>query len=216
MPANHGFQLQESDVELLNYVFQLRLATMDHLATLSGRSMRALWNRLLKLKQRRYLVGVARFMQKQVYGIGPQGVMALVEQGYAPHEFTEKRLRHRELSEIGIRHSLFIADIHARLMTQTRTGPIVIAHWQESAALWDSVVVKHGEGVIPVRPDAYFILKQVARSEGKTRSIYSWKRISRPWRTLEWQRRSPGIFPTMSRGSTRGNTPACRRSQLPR
>lgn len=66
MSANNGFQLQERDIELLHSMYQLRLATIDHLAALSGRSTRALWARLLKLKERRYLASVARFMQKHV------------------------------------------------------------------------------------------------------------------------------------------------------
>jgi uroporphyrinogen-III synthase len=70
MPAKNGFELQDGDVELLHCVFRLRLATIDHLAALSGRSVRALWGRLLKLKERRYLASVARFMQKRVYAIG--------------------------------------------------------------------------------------------------------------------------------------------------
>src|SRR5438105_3407606 len=116
MPAKDGFVLQDSDIELLQYVFLLRIATIDHLAALSGRSVRALWGRLLKLKERRYLASVARFMQKRVYAIGSAGVAALCEHGHVPQEFREKRLRHHELKELGIRHSLFVADVHARLL----------------------------------------------------------------------------------------------------
>src|SRR6202167_1069684 len=113
MPAKNGFELQDRDIELLHSVHQLRIATIDHLSALSGRSVRALWGRLLKLKERRYLASIARFMQKQVYAIGSEGVPVLIEQGYAPAGLRERRLRHHELSEIGIRHSLFIADISA-------------------------------------------------------------------------------------------------------
>jgi len=91
MPAKDGFQLQDGDIELLHAVYQLRIATIDHLAALSGRSVRALWGRLLKLKTRRYLASVARFMQKQVYAIGSSGVPVLVEHGYAPRGFTDRR-----------------------------------------------------------------------------------------------------------------------------
>jgi hypothetical protein len=167
MPAKNGFELQDRDIELLNYVFQLRLATIDHLAALSGRSVRTLWGRLLKLKERRYLASVARLMQKQVYGIGSAGVPVLIEHGYAPRDMAEKRLRHHELTEIGIRHSLFVADIHARLILLTRNGSIQLSHWQEGQALWDSVVANKGEAAIPVRPDAYFVLRHTESPEGK-------------------------------------------------
>jgi hypothetical protein len=167
MPAKDGFQLQGRDIELLHFVHQLRIATVDHLAALSGRSVRALWGRLHKLQERRYLASVARFMQKNVYAVGSAGIPLLIEEGYAPEDIKEKRIRHRELTEIGIRHSLFIADIHARLLLLTRSGPIKLDHCQEGPSLWDSVTESTGEATLPVRPDAYFILKYVGRPEGK-------------------------------------------------
>jgi hypothetical protein len=169
MPASNGFQLQDRDIELLHCVYQLRIATIDHLAALSGRSVRALWGRLLKLKERRYLASVGRFMQKQVYAIGSEGVPVLIEHGYAPRDLVEKRLRHHELTEIGIRHSLFVADIHARVLLLTRGGPITLPHWQEGSALWDSVVPAKDDPAIPVRPDAYFVLRHAGRPEGKNK-----------------------------------------------
>src|ERR1700674_5627566 len=167
MPANNGFELQDSDIELLHSVHELRLATIDHLAALSGRSVRALWGRLLKLKERRYLASMARFMQKQVYAIGSEAAPILIEHGYAQRDLAAKRLRHHELTEIGIRHSLFIADIHTRMLLLTRSAPIKLDHWQEGSALWDSVVAQGDQPAIPVRPDAYFILKHANRPEGK-------------------------------------------------
>ena len=92
MPAKSGFQLQDGDIELLHSVYELRIATIDHLAALSGRSVRALWGRLHKLKERRYLTTVARFMQKQVYALGSEAKPVLVEHGYAPRDFAERRL----------------------------------------------------------------------------------------------------------------------------
>jgi hypothetical protein len=168
MPAKTGFELQASDIELLHFVYALRIATIDHLAALSGRSVRALWGRLHKLKERRYLASVARFMQKQVYALGSAGTPVLIEHGYAPKELSAKRLRHHELTEIGIRHSLFIADIHTRLLLLTKTGPITLTHWQEGSTLWDTVS-GDGKSTIPIRPDAYFVLKLAGRPEGKNK-----------------------------------------------
>jgi hypothetical protein len=167
MKTTEGFELQDRDIELLHFTYRLRLSTIDHLSALTGRSVRALWGRLHKLKERRYLASVARFMQKHVYAIGSKGVPVLVEQGYVPESFTERRPRHHELTEIGIRHSLFIADIHTRLLLLTTTGPFAVSHWEEGATLWDTVPNREGEAVTPIRPDAYFVLKHAGRPQGK-------------------------------------------------
>jgi hypothetical protein len=167
MPAKNGFELQDRDIELLHFVYQLRLATIDQLSALTGRSVRALRGRLHKLKERRYLSSVARFMQKHVYAVGKEGVSVLIEHGFAPNSFADKRTRHHELTEIGIRHSLFIADIHTRLLLLTKTGPITLPHWEEGVTTWDTVPNLDGEAAIPVRPDTYFILKHSGRPDGK-------------------------------------------------
>jgi hypothetical protein len=167
MPSKNGFELQERDSDLLNYVFQLRIATIDHLSPLCGRSVRALWGRLHKLKERRYLASVARFMQKHVYAIGPLGVPVLIEHGYASADLTEKRLRHNELTEIGIRHSLFVADIHMCMLLLTRRGPTTLSKWVEGQQLWDTVPGPEGESTIPVRPDGYLVLTSSGLPQGK-------------------------------------------------
>jgi hypothetical protein len=53
------------------------------------------------------------------------------------------------------------------MLLLTRSGPITLAHWQEGPALWDSVAPRRDDPPIPIRPDAYFILKHSGRSEGK-------------------------------------------------
>jgi hypothetical protein len=169
MPAKHGFELTDGDIELLHDVFMLRVATLDHLAALSGRSEIALWRRLRKLRERRYLTAAARLMQKNVYALGSEGVLAMIEQGYAPQTLAEKRIRHNELTELGLRHFVFTADIHLRLLLLAKPGPVKIADWQEGPALWDSASPSQAQPAIPVRPDAYFVLRHAERPEGRNR-----------------------------------------------
>ncbi len=171
MPAKNGFDLVNGDIDLLDYVFQLRLATIDHLSALSGRSVRALWGRLPKLRQHRYLSSPKRFMQKRVYGLGTLGVAALIDEGYASSELAARRLRHNELSEFGIRHSLFIADIHTRLLVFSRNGHIHLAHWQEGPSLWDTVPVGESGSHMPIRPDAHVVLADSGQSH-KTIQVF--------------------------------------------
>ena len=177
MPAKNGFELKDSDIELLHFVYRLRLATIDHLSALTGRSVRALWGRLRKLKERHYLASVARFMQKHVYAIGSEGVPVHIAHGYAPQGLAEKRLRHHELTEIGIRHSLFIADIHSRSLLLTKTGPITLSHWEEGATLWDTV---SRDGQSLDSPSVLMLISSSPMQGDRTEkmlSMCSWRRI---------------------------------------
>jgi hypothetical protein len=155
-PIN-GFQLVESDLALLKHAYQLRLATIDHLAALTGRSYKQTQKRLSKLEEQRYLTCLTRRPQKIIYTIGREGVPLLIEQGYAPRELAATRLRQHELKEFGLRHAVFIADIHVRLLQETRARSLVITKWVEGSSLWDSVTT--GENVtVPIRPDAWFTI----------------------------------------------------------
>lgn len=46
--------------------------------------------------------------------------------------------------------------------------PAEIVLWQEGQLPWDSVTARKGDPEIPVRPDAYFVLRQIARPDGRS------------------------------------------------
>ncbi len=106
MQELNGFQLVPTDLALVKHAYELRLATIDHLACLSGRSYKQTQKRLVKLEERRYLTCLTRRPQKHVYTIGREGVPLLIEQGFAPRELAATRLRQHELKEFGLRHAL--------------------------------------------------------------------------------------------------------------
>jgi len=164
MPATTGFQLVQSDLALLQYVYELRLATIDHLATLSDRSYKQTQKRLAKLEERRYLACLARRPHKHVYAIGSAGIPVLIEHGYAPQQISGQRLRQTELKELGIRHAVFIADIHVKVLQLTRSQSHTLARWMEGPSLWDRVATS-GNVVIPVRPDALFTIASPAEEK---------------------------------------------------
>lgn len=168
MPSKSGFQLQASDLDFLHYTFQLRLATIDHLAELSGRSYKQTQKRLAALEERHYLKLVQKRPHKHVYAIGREGVPLLIEHGFAPRELSEKRLRENELKELGIKHSIFVADIHVRLLQLTKARSLQLANWIEGKTLWDRVTTADNLEV-PIRPDALFT---VAPLDGKWRSHF--------------------------------------------
>lgn len=92
-----------------------------------------------------------------MYAIGREGVPLLIEHGYAPRELADKRLRQHELKELGIRHAIFIADIHVRLLQITRAQAHAVAKWAEGPSLFDQVTTS-GNVVVPIRPDALFTI----------------------------------------------------------
>ncbi|SRR5579871_30875 len=157
MPATTGFQLVESDLALLQHVHELRLATIEHLAALSGRSYKQTQKRLAKLEERRYLACLARRPQKHVYAIGSAGIPVLIEHGYAPQEIAGQRLRQTELKELGIRHAVFVADIHVKVLQLTNTQAYTLPRWTEGPSLWDRVT-SSSNVIIPIRPDALFTI----------------------------------------------------------
>jgi hypothetical protein len=170
MPAKQGFQLVESDVTLLHYAFQLRVATLELLAQVAGRSYKNTHKRVQKLAERKYLSILTKRPEKHIYATGPESVPILIDRGFAPADLAEKRLRNYELKQLGMKHFLHVAAIHARLIALTRHGPVELAHWQEGAGLWDHAAVDGA--VLPVRPDAWFTLRHTGRPETKNKLHY--------------------------------------------
>lgn len=172
MPATpNGFQLVDGDLEILRFALELRHATIENLAELCGRSYTRTHKRVEKLTERHYLACLTRRPAKHIYALGPEGVAALIEQGYAPQELAGKRIRHGELKEIYILHTLFVSAIHAKLIVLARSTPIKLVDWDEGRSLWDSVPVRDEMGVrvIPVCPDARFALKHTGLPDGKNK-----------------------------------------------
>ena len=168
MPITTGFKLVEGDVDIVRFIHELRLATIDHVATLTSRSYKRTADRLAKLGSEGYLKYVAKRPHKLVYAIGRTGAVLLVEQGFAPRDLAERRLRDHELKDLGIKHALLVAEIHARVIMLTRGRPFALTRWTEGSSLWDRVTTANNVD-LPVRPDALFSL---AWTEGKGRAHF--------------------------------------------
>jgi hypothetical protein len=155
--SSTGFQFNERDAEIVHYVYQLRVATIDHLAALANRSRKALERRLPKLREQRYLTRLKPRPSKGLYILGPEAAQVLIEGGYAPDDFAERRRREREWKDLFIPHALLAASIHAKLLLLSRESPMKLVEWQhDQPKFWDSVETP--EGKLPIQPDAYFVL----------------------------------------------------------
>jgi hypothetical protein len=172
MPAKNGFLLTPSDLNYLRSIYTLRLATIDHLAALSGlygptRSYTRTQKRTRKLAAHGFLKAVTKPPRKTLYALGPEGIEALVHLGEAPETLRTKRPRETELKDLFIAHFTMVKDIQVTIMTALAGTVLRMERWNEGPALYDSVIVHGEEKRIPVRPDAAFVLRDTSRPEGK-------------------------------------------------
>lgn len=175
MPAKDGFHLTDDDIEILRFVHEVRLAHIGHIVALTGRSEKAIARRLSKLEERRYLSCRKRPPQKHLYWVGGEGLPVLVEAGFAPEEVLSRRPRESELKDLWLRHFLLVVDIHVKLILETREGSIQLLKWTEGSLLFDRVTVRDERGrqvIIPIRPDAAFVLRSIALPEGKNTAFF--------------------------------------------
>ncbi len=171
MPST-GFQFTDRDAEIVHYVYQLRVATLDHLAALTNRSYKTLERRVPKLRVERYLRRLKPRPHKGLYVLGSQGVRVLIEGGYATDELAEQRHRENEWKDLSIPHALLVASIHAKLLLLSHHNPIKLALWQHEDASLQDTVQTPSDGKLPVRPDAHFILQHTGRAAGRNKEHF--------------------------------------------
>lgn len=170
-PSTIGFQFTDKDAEIVNYVYQLRVATLQHLSKLANRSEKTLERRLPKLCHGRYLTRLRPRPHKGLYVVGPAATTVLMECGYAREELAGNRRREIEWKELLMPHRLLVASIKTKLLLLSRGSAIELEYWQhDHPRLWDSVQTSLGK--LPVRPDAYFVLRDARRPPEKQRQYY--------------------------------------------
>jgi hypothetical protein len=169
--ARSGFQLTPSDAQMIRRIYEYRFLHIEHLAALTGRSYKKVHGRLLKLVQNHFLARIELPFQKHIYVIGREGISVLVEQGIASREVIEWRLRHHELKELFLKHQLMLVDLHCMLELASRGTGVSLPVWREGKELWDSVTtwLDRERVELPVCPDAYFVLEDSSRPEGRNR-----------------------------------------------
>jgi hypothetical protein len=177
MPRKEGFQLTDGDIAIFRHLWELRLACMGHLEALTGRSNKALYRRLQILAENGYLYRARSAPNKPyVYAVGTKARPILVEQGVASAEDADRRIRLRERMkrhDLFLRHTLLVTDIHAALRVASKDGHVLLQKWAEDE-IADSVVVleKGRRQKLPVRPDAFFVLRDSERPQGRNDFLY--------------------------------------------
>jgi hypothetical protein len=121
--------------------------------------------------EQKYIARVVLPNERHIYVLAIAGVRVLVEEGIAPKEMIEFRLRHKELKSLFLKHTLMIVDIHVMLELASRAGTIKLVAWKEGQELFDSVRVESNGGRerLPVRPDGFFTLEDTTAPAGQKR-----------------------------------------------
>jgi hypothetical protein len=171
MPSVNGFQLIDTDIDILRYAYSYRFLQIDHLIALTERPHKRLHRRLLKLIEHKYLARIVLPNEKHIYVLGAAGVHALVEQGIAPKELIDFRLRHLELKPLFLKHTLMVVDVHVALELASRASKVKLVAWKQGQELFDTVrVTENGEDQrLPVRPDGFFTLEDTSAPAGQKR-----------------------------------------------
>lgn len=169
--AATGFRLTERDIVLIRMVYEYRFLHIDHLSALVGRSYKKVHGRLLHLVRHGFLSRIEFPFQRHIYVIGRGGIDLLVEQGIAPRELIDCRLRHQELTELFLKHQLMLIDLRCMLDLACRGTHLRLQSWREGKELWDRVATWRGHERIelPVCPDAFFVLEDGSRPPGSNR-----------------------------------------------
>ena len=156
------------DLAIFKLVYEYRLLRREHLSALTGRPLKRLHRRLLKLVRSRHLTNIKLPQQKHIYGLGPLAVPVLVEEGIADPEMLAQRSRIHELKELFLKHEMMVVDLHVMLALATRGHDLRLVAWREGRELYDSVTVSDHDGMnkLPVRPDAFFTLEDSRRRAG--------------------------------------------------
>lgn len=156
---------------MIQSVFRYRFLHIEHVSALMNRSYKKVHGRLLQLVRHGFLERIKLPFQKHIYVIGREGTNVLLERGMASPEMIDRRPRHHELKELFLKHQMMLVDIHCMVELASRGTGIALADWREGKDLWDRVTVwRDRERVsLPVCPDAFFVLQDHSRPDGRNR-----------------------------------------------
>jgi hypothetical protein len=172
MPAKDGFVFQPRDAVIIWFIYQLGIADVELIAAYIQGGYHTTYKRVAKLEAQHYLSRITKPPEKAIWQLGPKAAAVLIEHGWAPETIASQRLRANELKPLGIRHSLFVSSIHAKLLNETKNRPEKIALWRQDRGVWDRATWTADDGnetVLPVRPDAYFVIEHTGRPEGRNK-----------------------------------------------
>ena len=159
--------LTELHVDILSLVHEYRVLRVNHLQALAGLSYKQAQRRLKELADGDYLAKRSFHFQKDYHFLLRGAAQVLVEHGLAPKEELSKRRRHSERSPLFLPHDLMVVDTHVALAVACRRAPVELITWTEGPALHDEAHAPEEGERYPIRPDAFFTLRDARLPEDR-------------------------------------------------
>ena len=170
MASSKHCNISEKDIEIIQLVHRFNLVTVYHLTALTGRLRQKVNDALIKLTAHGYLYRRRFPFKPYLYTINKKALPLLIEHGTDPADLpADIRIRTHELTELFLKHTLMVVDIHVALARASENHHINLTRWQEHGQkLYDSVTFNdNGERrKLPVRPDAFFTLEDSTNENG--------------------------------------------------
>lgn len=140
--ANHKFQLQGRDIEIIKQVYKHRLLTSGHIKELVGGSGQGILRRLQALYHNQYLDRPREQIkyyragsQPMIYGLGNKGAKLLTSDFNVPRSKVDWTSKNRELKITFLEHTLMVSDFMVCLELACRqAGNIKIVGSEEIIA----------------------------------------------------------------------------------
>jgi hypothetical protein len=176
--AEAAIQLQERDLQLLLYAYELhaftqqeayRLCYGENLAQHTPLSPSVCYRRLGLLTQHRLLsarrapAATSRGSAPYIYCLGPRAVPLLADRLGLPAEVIARRIRQdQQLAWRLFEHIHGLAQVHTAFICACRERGYVL-EWRSDQALAANKLVAHEGGVsLPLQPDAFFTVTRPA------------------------------------------------------
>lgn len=159
------FVLQDRDREIIRLVADYRVISSAEIIALLAGSRQGILRRLQCLFHAGYLDRPSQQRQlgnlKLIYSLGNLGARLLNATGGFQLR-ARRREQNRRVGALHLEHALMVSRFRATLTTGTLTrGSVRLERWTPESELRDRIVVRQNDRdvVIPVCPDAYFVLR---------------------------------------------------------
>jgi DNA-binding Lrp family transcriptional regulator len=160
-----GFVITDADIDILKFVHDYRVLTIEQVAKLTGRTYTRIHRRLKGLFDAGLLNRIEAPQKKDIYHAARPALRLLLSRGLITDAEAERRSREHELQPTTLEHEIMLSGIHLLLALATRTVPIELVAWKQGREIHHSfpATIKGVNEDMRIEPDAFV---QIRETEG--------------------------------------------------